>query len=295
MNKNNFMKKLLAVIILMLFISVGLYGCQSYQPSKNAITMSISAYENGVTQSFSMPAGTDYYREKGQTDQAIERYVEDLEAQVRSQLWNNMYLNYYAIYLKNPIEEFSLNGDLVKIKAVSYNSVTDSVNFSFSFGSYEAWRYYHPSNESGEQDQDDQPMFLEIDVSKGTFPFSQLSNGQPAGFIYYDVIYNAKLKIFSKEDVDSEEKPIFVYSYGTTHKRIHSNADYVYEDGLYYHVWQVGFDELANENPLELYTVNAVRGWWYLIALASALAVAGIGMGIFVFIERKKKKNKKSD
>ena len=260
------MKKVLAIVFLMLVMSVSLCGCQSYKPCDNAVIMSISSYSNGVTQSFSMPAGTNYYREKGQDEQVIDSYIENLQTQIRNRLWNTMYLNYYAIYLKNPIEEFALGGDLVKIKAVTYNSVSDSVSFSFVFGSYEAWKYYHPTTQSGDEAQDDQSVFLEVDFSKGTFPFSQISNDQPVGQIYYDVLYQTKLQHFAKDIVESETKPTFVYRYGTTHKRIHSNADFVYEDGLIYHVWQVDFDDLANENPLELYTVNAVRGWWYLIA-----------------------------
>lgn len=288
------MKKWIAPIVLIFIMCISLCGCKDYKINKNAIVMSISSYSNGVTQAFSMPANTDYFLQHEASQQEIDEYIEDLESQIRTQLWNNMFLNYYEIYLKNPIEEFSLNGDLVKIKNVAYNSVTDSVNFSFVFGSYEAWKYYHPSTSSDDEEQTDQSVFLDVDVSKGTFPFSQQSGGKIVGYIYYDVLYNVKIRHFSKEIVDSEEKPTFVYSYGTTHKRIHSNADYVYEDGLYYHVWQVGYEDLPQENSIELYTVNAVRGWWYLAALAGALFVSAVGIIIFVVVDKKKKKNKKS-
>lgn len=288
------MKKFLAAFATILIAALTLTGCQTQQAPTGSITMAISAFTSGVSQSFSLPANTEYYRENGQSEQTIELYVQDLESTVRTRLWNNMFLQLYAIYLANPIEEFALGGDIVSLKQVAYNSVSDSVSFSFVYGSYDAWRYYHPSSDEEEPDQTNDSLFLEVDESEGSFPFSQLSGSEPAGYIYAQVIKEVKLRYFSAELVEAEAEMTFAYDYATTHKRVHSNADYTFSDSLYHHVWQQSYSELANAKTIHLYTVSANRGWWYLVALGAALVVAAIGVPFLAKRNKKVEKNKES-
>ena len=288
------MKKFLAAFATIFIAALTLTGCQTQQAPTGSITMAISAFTSGVSQSFSLPANTEYYRENGQSEQTIELYVQDLESTVRTRLWNNMFLQLYATYLANPIEEFALGGDIVSLKQVAYNSVSDSVSFSFVYGSYDAWRYYHPSSDEEEPDQTNDSLFLEVDESEGSFPFSQLSGSEPAGYIYAQVIKEVKLRHFSAELVEAEAEMTFAYDYATTHKRVHSNADYTFSDSLYHHVWQQSYSELANAKVVQLYTVSANRGWWYLVALGAALVVAAIGVPFLVKRNKKVEKNKES-
>ena len=288
------MKKFLAAFATIFIAALTLTGCQTQQAPTGSITMAISAFTSGVSQSFSLPANTEYYRENGQSEQTIELYVQDLENTVRTRLWNNMFLQLYAIYLANPIEEFALGGDIVSLKQVAYNSVSDSVSFSFVYGSYDAWRYYHPSSDEEEADQTNDSLFLEVDESEGSFPFSQLSGSEPAGYIYAQVIEEVKLRHFPAELVEAEAEMTFAYDYATTHKRVHSNADYTFSDSLYHHVWQQSYSELANAKTIHLYTVSANRGWWYLVALGAALVVAAIGVPFLAKRNKKVEKNKES-
>ena len=288
------MKKFLAAFAIIFIAALTLTGCQTQQAPTGSITMAISAFTSGVSQSFSLPANTEYYRENGQSEQTIELYVQDLESTVRTRLWNNMFLQLYAIYLANPIEEFALGGDIVSLKQVAYNSVSDSVSFSFVYGSYDAWRYYHPSSDEDEPDQTNDSLFLEVDESEGSFPFSQLSGSEPAGYIYAQVIEEVKLRHFPAELVEAEAEMTFAYDYATTHKRVHSNADYTFSDSLYHHVWQQSYSELANAKVVQLYTVSANRGWWYLVALGAALVVAAIGVPFLAKRNKKVEKNKES-
>lgn len=288
------MKKFLAAFATIFIAALTLTGCQTQQAPTGSITMAISAFTSGVSQSFSLPANTEYYRENGQSEQTIELYVQDLESTVRTRLWNNMFLQLYAIYLANPIEEFALGGDIVSLKQVAYNSVSDSVSFSFVYGSYDAWRYYHPSSDEEEPDQTNGSLFLEVDESEGSFPFSQLSGSELAGYIYAQVIEEVKLRHFSAELVEAEAEMTFAYDYATTHKRVHSNADYTFSDSLYHHVWQQSYSELANAKTIQLYTVSANRGWWYLVALGAALVVAAIGVPFLAKRNKKVEKNKES-
>lgn len=288
------MKKFLAAFATIFIAALTLTGCQTQQAPTGSITMAISAFTSGVSQSFSLPANTEYYRENGQSEQTIELYVQDLESTVRTRLWNNMFLQLYATYLANPIEEFALGGDIVSLKQVAYNSVSDSVSFSFVYGSYDAWHYYHPSSDEEEPDQTNDSLFLEVDESEGSFPFSQLSGSEPAGYIYAQVIEEVKLRHFSAELVEAEDELTFAYDYATTHKRVHSNADYTFSDSLYHHVWQQSYSELANAKTIHLYTVSANRGWWYLVALGAALVVAAIGVPFLAKRNKKVEKNKES-
>ena len=288
------MKKFLAAFATIFIAALTLTGCQTQQAPTGSITMAISAFTSGVSQSFSLPANTEYYRENGQSEQTIELYVQDLESTVRTRLWNNMFLQLYAIYLANPIEEFALGGDIVSLKQVAYNSVSDSVSFSFVYGSYDAWRYYHPSSDEEEPDQTNDSPFLEVDESEGSFPFSQLSGSEPAGYIYAQVIEEVKLRHFPAELVEAEAEMTFAYNYATTHKRVHSNADYTFSDSLYHHVWQQSYSELANAKTIHLYTVSANRGWWYLVGLGAALVVAAIGVPFLAKRNKKVEKNKES-
>lgn len=288
------MKKFLAAFATIFIAALTLTGCQTQQAPTGSITMAISAFTSGVSQSFSLPANTEYYRENGQSEQAIELYVQDLESTIRTKLWNNMFLQLYAVYLANPIEEFALGGDIVSLKQVAYNSVSDSVSFSFVYGSYDAWRYYHPSSDEEEPDQTNDSLFLEVDESEGSFPFSQLSGSEPAGYIYAQVIEEVKLRHFPAELVEAEAEMTFAYNYATTHKRVHSNADYIFSDSLYHHVWQQSYSELSNAKTIQLYTVSANRGWWYLVALGAALVVAAIVAPFLVKRNKKVEKNKES-
>ena len=270
------MKKVLLAFMLCVCLALPLAGCNNASLPGNAVTMQIAAYTNGVAQSFAIPANAEFYRENGASEETISTYMTNLTSAVRTRVWQQMFLNYFTIYAQNPQEEFALNGDLVTVREPEYNSVTDSVNFSFIFRSYSA-------------------IFVQVDVSEGVFPFGQLSDDQPVGNIYATIIKDVKLAHFSEELVETEGNPNFVYDYATTHKRVHSNADITFSDSLYHHCWWSSYDQLSNEKTIELYTVNAVRGWWYLIALAAALVVAGVGCLTIFLVQKNQKTRKKTD
>ena len=290
------MKKVLLAFMLCVCLALPLAGCNNASLPGNAVTMQIAAYTNGVAQSFAIPANAEFYRENGASEETISTYMTNLTSAVRTRVWQQMFLNYFTIYAQNPQEEFALNGDLVTVREPEYNSVTDSVNFSFIFRSYSAWKFYHPSSSDSEQQpSEDESIFVQVDVSEGVFPFGQLSDDQPVGNIYATIIKDVKLAHFSEELVETEGNPNFVYDYATTHKRVHSNADITFSDSLYHHCWWSSYDQLSNEKTIELYTVNAVRGWWYLIALAAALVVAGVGCLTIFLVQKNQKTRKKTD
>lgn len=294
MNKDNFMKKLL-VFLLCLFLAIPLFGCQTSsntQFSNNAFQIQLVVGKTGVKQSFAFPANAEYFAKEGASEDETSEYLAELVRQVRLQIWNVMFLNYFAIYSQSPNNNYVIGGDYVTMTEADYNSATDCVEFSIIFKSYGAWNYYHPSSDDDEDEQEDENLFLNEDVSQSTFIFSQQVNNQTLGEKYYNIV-NSVVQQYFNDELDGLEAPEFRYDYVTYHKRVHSNADVKYYDGMYHHVWQQEYQALSEEKIVEIRTVNAERGWWYVVALCSALGVAGIGAGIIFIVSKTKKSSKK--
>lgn len=286
---------MLFVFILCCLMVLPLVGCGGGgAPSgTNAISMQVVAGRSSVSQSFAFPAGVKSLPE-GTAQEKVDKYIEELENAIKLKIWNRMFLNYFAIYSQNPNNEFLIGGDYVDFKQAEYNSRTDKVEFSFNFKSYAAWNYYHPKNSSGEEQDEanNENLFLKIDLSQGDFPFAQETENGRVGEIYAKVISDVQAEHFDISELENVKAPSFEYQYVTFHKRIHSNADAIERDGDYYrHIWTSSKEGLSSGKKVELKTVNANRGWWYLVALGSALAVAGITIGA-MFISDKIKKFK---
>lgn len=252
------------------------------------------AGQNSVSQNFAFPANANYFLEKEQPKENVDQYIEELQNNLRLKVWNMMFLNYYATYSKNPVEKFKIGGDQVVFSQVQYNSKTDRVEFSFKFNSYAAWKYYHPSSDDDEE-EDDGNLFLNIDRSEGEFVFSQSVGEGTLGDVYAGIIEDAQKAHFSEELISGLSTLSFCYDYVTVHKRIHSNADEVISaDGYYHHVWRSPLDKLSDGKTVALKTVNADRGWWYLVVLGGVVAGVAISLMI-VFIIDKSKKTKKEN
>lgn len=294
MNKISFMKKLF-VLLLCLFIALPLFGCQgsfSAQLSNNAFEIQLLVGQSGVSQNFAFPANAKYFSQQGGSEEDVNAYLDELVRQIRLQVWNVMFLNYFAIYSASPNNNYVIGGDYVTMTEADYNSATDCVEFSIIFRSYGAWNYYHPSSGDDEEESGDDNLFLDEDVSQADFIFSQSSGGQSLGQRYYSIVSAVMQQSFPDYTANAPQ-PEFRYDYATYHKRIHSNADVQYYDGLYHHVWQQAYQNLGEQKTVEIKSVNAQRGWWYVVALCSALAVAGIGAGVIYLVSKRKKAEKK--
>ncbi len=297
MNKNSIMKKIF-VLLLCCILALPLFGCQSEQSGirkENAVQMQVISARTSIAQNFSFPTNISYFKSNGASDEILESYLAQLADEIRKQVWNKIFLNYFALYVSNPNNLYVIGGSQFKITEISYNSYDETLEFSLIFNSYDAWNYYHSSTKD-EENEDDGNLFLDIDISQSLFPFCQQANGISIGENYYNLILSVQENYFSEDILGKLEKPKFQYDYATYHKRIHSNADLKFYDGLYHHVWIATYDQLASEKNIELKTVNAERGWWYLVVLCSVIALVTVGsVGIFVYdkIKKNKSKNKK--
>lgn len=292
------MKKLLALLFCGLCV-LTLSGCQSFSlatiQSSSNLSMQVVAGKSFVSQKFTFPTYEKELLKQGHTQNEVDEYIAELETSVRSNIYNKMYLSYYAVYAARPDNNYLIGGDLVDFNAAKYNFGNGRIEFSFNFNSYAAWNYYHPSSDE-EGEDDGENLFLNISSSQGIFPFAQTAGETTVGEKYAGLIDSALQNHFSQSDIEKLEELSFSYDYVTYHKRLHSNADEIVENGGYYHhIWTASRSNLNSEKQIELTSVSAVRGWWYLVVLASVVGAAGIGCSV-IFVTNKikaKKRNKK--
>lgn len=92
----------------------------------------------------------------------------------------------------------------------------------------------------------------------------------------------------TEEKIQSVLPKTFVYRYGTSSKRLHSDADLVrYIDGVYYHEWNITLEDSAREISTWQITVN--RNVWYAVILGSAILLALV-LILVCYIKNKKSK-----
>ncbi len=84
----------------------------------------------------------------------------------------------------------------------------------------------------------------------------------------------------------------FVYSYGTSSSKLHSDADrvYHYTDGMYYHEWDISADNSTRE--ISTWTIRVNNNVWYGVILLAGVVLLAL---LFLIDYLKKKKNKKAN
>lgn len=110
--------------------------------------------------------------------------------------------------------------------------------------------------------------------------FMGMENVGMDGTSYYDY-YTSNYSEFTVADVNLTQV------YGTTDRRLKSNADYKTKiDGINYHLWEIDTAEKGyNSIQLTYYYATAVGTGWYIVALSLSFGLAIILL--FVYIIRK--------
>lgn len=248
--------------------------------------MQVVAGKNFVSQNFAFPTYANALLKNDNDVSSVENYVEELENSIRSSVYSKIYLSYYAVYSSKPDSNYQIGSKQVEFKAPTYNSKTDKIEFSFNFNSYSAWNYYHPGS-SEEDDDETKNLFLNINSSQANFPFSQTAGEKTIGESYAELVDAALLNNFSQSEIKNFDEISFSYDYVTTHKCLHSNADEIIGSGAYYHhIWTLSRSNLADEKKVEVKTISAVRGWWYLVTLAAVVGAVGVG-SLIIFVTNK--------
>ncbi len=90
------------------------------------------------------------------------------------------------------------------------------------------------------------------------------------------------------EQIASVVPTTFVYSYGTTSGKLHSDADrvYHYADGVYYHEWDITTENSARQ--ISTWTIEVNNNVWYVLILCCGFVL----LLVLFLIDYKKNKNK---
>ncbi len=118
-------------------------------------------------------------------------------------------------------------------------------------------------------------VFVEKDSVEVTPYYYTLDVAENAGWIGYFIDYFDGLDgetANEKYAYDIYKDASFSYIYGTPQEKLYSDADAAYYlNGTTYHEWEIELEGYENENERDsiiLFTINIIREWWYVLALA---------------------------
>ena len=111
-------------------------------------------------------------------------------------------------------------------------------------------------------------------------------------YVTYSARQILRAKGMSDEKIESIVPKQYIYRYGTSSKRLHSNADKVFtNDGMYYHEWTIDVENSTRE--IITWRTYAKTNVWYISALCLTIALVGI-LSVMAIIDGKKQKNKEN-
>lgn len=94
----------------------------------------------------------------------------------------------------------------------------------------------------------------------------------------------------SDEQIDEVVPKTFLYRYGTSHKRLHSDADVVrFVNDTYYHEWTVDLEN--SDRKITTWFTYANQNEWYGLALGLTLVLVA-GLAIYSYVSDKIKKKR---
>ncbi len=92
----------------------------------------------------------------------------------------------------------------------------------------------------------------------------------------------------SDEVIQTIVPTTYIYRYGTTSRRLHSDADLVrYINGIYYHEWNITLENSTRE--ISTWQITANANVWYTLALLCGIILAVVLIIVCIIKEKKKK------
>jgi hypothetical protein len=174
------------------------------------------------------------------------------------------------------------NGVILSAQLSEHNSLV----ITFKFVSAKIWQYFYKTQ--AETEIEFNYKFLTYDVTNNINPRTSAIETENQVYLtpqfVYNYVYAEIINQLGEEASTAIETPKYTYSYITTKKRIHTNADeQLYFNGYYYHTWEIADVE---NSMIKIYTTHANSVVWYLIAL-------GLTAVFMLVIYLKSKNNKK--
>ncbi|MDD3862571.1 MAG: hypothetical protein PHV79_01785, partial [Clostridia bacterium] len=148
---------------------------------------------------------------------------------------------------------------------VSVRATENNVLVQINYGTVEMWQFFSGKETALEYKY----SFLTYDAINtlkpriSSFQFGGAETTTPE--FLYDYIGSVLLTQFGAQASEIIENPEYTYSYITSKRRVHSNADEnFFHDGYWYHTWSI---EDMDDSFIKLYTTHANSVVWYLISL----------------------------
>ena len=175
-----------------------------------------------------------------------------------------------------------------------------SYQIVFTYKDLEIYRTYHGiTQEDIDESKDDiiiEKKFLiykiiqpsatrfETKIERGDGTITTLDN-----YMWEESLKEIK-NVLGDELASKIEKPTFTYTYGTSSRRLHSDADYIYSSaGYYFHIWEVSGN--GDDRQITFYTNEARREVWYPLILGVTLIFIGV-LYLISYSKNKKEKSK---
>ncbi len=285
--------------ILLCFCLILLSGCSV--PPQYGITQN---NDGSVTQSLYIPFSATELNNNG-VDIATCLVLSNKIKEVFDSNYLNMYDNF--IVRVNTDEGLSAQDKIALIQGcptreqLKGEGQLNGISYEFSFASAIHYYYFnygmYYNDLIAELNKDDSivenSFFTNKIISKGQTIF-----GQNAEFDEYnsfaEYITNRCSEILklntdlSDEIIQTIVPTTYIYRYGTTSRRLHSDADLVrFVNGIYYHEWNITLENSTRE--ISTWRITANANVWYALALLCGIILTVVLILVCVFKEKKKR------
>lgn len=203
-----------------------------------------------------------------------------------SSIPNNVLEKLKNLFLNKIDSDTELNAEAKqKLKSFYFSAklLENKFFLSINYSSVEIWKYF--CSQGDEPTQEFSYHFLTYDVISTIKPkistFVVDENVLTMPQFVFNLLSEKISEEFGGEALTALGSPEYEYSYVTTKRRVHSNADETfYNDGFWYHSWSI---ESLDDSIIKIYTTYANAVVWYLLALGLT--------GIFMLVVVLKSKN----
>jgi len=279
------MKKIISLILVFTTCIFLLSGCGQIN-----YEMNVKA-DGTITESVYLPLNEEYFKENGASSEQISL----LKTQVIKMATNEAktMINEWHTRVDENEELDELNKDYYK-NGVTYGIYenTEVILVKLLFNDNIIRKEFYSIEEDTSETWTEKNFFTTKSLAKKTTNFAKARNGESL-VKYYKEQFDLLLAYTIPTMVNKIPEPTLVYTYVTSIRRLHSDADSVYtqngEYGTEYcHSWQISEDDLSK--TITIYTVTANREIWYVVILGITLMATGVMFIVYFY----KKKNKKA-
>lgn len=267
------MKKFLIIAVMML-ISLPLFGFNvdfgAISNKNGTVSEYVSAYCDEFTLDDLNVSQADI---NGIFSSACSNVVESLRLIFASKINSDTDLNVET--KQNYLRNFVFSSQLLENKFF----------ITINYGSVEVWKYF--CVQENLTTQEFHYFFLTYDVINTIKP--RISSIAVNNIVYttpqfvYNLLCDAIITELGQGAEEAINEPEYSYSYVTTKRRVHSNAEEMfYNDGFYYHTWSI---EDIDNSTITIYSTYANSVVWYLFALS----LTGIFLIVIVIKSKKSK------